>query len=357
MQSESLETSLLSILALLSFFTFLLIQKFSHKIFRGILLDNDFEKPQAFHSEAISRIGGLASIISFNFFLILYSSMFSNFFIDYFWLGLSLFFIGFIDDLKVTISPKTRLSLMIITLIIYILFFSLEIVDIDLIFLQNWFDNKIFSTSFILLCFLFIINGSNLIDGFNGLLALHLIIINSLLFYINVSTGNSELSILIISQIMILIIFLFFNFPKAKIFLGDSGSYFFGSFTALNTIYTNNANPEISSFFFCILLFYLFFEVFFSFFRKLYQNKSPLKPDKYHLHMLAFNFVSLKFNNEKSNYFNSILINISFIFLMSPGFIFKKNGTFCKYWFFSLLIIYLYIYLRLYSLTKKKIDI
>ena len=54
---------------------------------------------------------------------------------------------------------------------------------------------------------------------------------------------------------------------------------FFGTFTALNVIETNNLNANISSFFFTILLFYLFFEVFFSFFRKLAQKKSPIKPD------------------------------------------------------------------------------
>ena len=51
-------------------------------------------------------------------------------------------------------------------------------------------------------------------------------------------------------------------------FLGDSGSYLLGSTVALNTILTNNLNPQLSSFFFCILLFYLFFEVFFFFFKK-----------------------------------------------------------------------------------------
>ena len=55
--------------------------------------------------------------------------------------------------------------------------------------------------------------------------------------------------------------------------MGDGGAYLFGTFTALNVIETNNLNPNISSFFFTILLFYLFFEVFFSFFRKLDSKK------------------------------------------------------------------------------------
>ena len=53
MASESALLSLLSIVSLTSFFTFLLIQKFSQNFFGGALLDTDFTKPQAFHDVPI----------------------------------------------------------------------------------------------------------------------------------------------------------------------------------------------------------------------------------------------------------------------------------------------------------------
>jgi UDP-N-acetylmuramyl pentapeptide phosphotransferase/UDP-N-acetylglucosamine-1-phosphate transferase len=237
-------------------------------------------------------------------------------------------------------------------LIIFIIFFPIEIYNIDLIFLNSWLENNIFSTLFILLCFLFIVNGANLIDGFNGLLAINLIIINSILLSINMNNNNFEFSVFLISQIIILLSFLLFNFPKAKIFFGDSGSYLMGSLVALNTIFTNNLNPNISSFFFCILLFYLFFEVFFSFIRKIYQNKSPVFPDNQHLHMLSYKYICKYLGEEKSNYINSIAINSVFFIMILPGIYFSDNGLACKYWFFSLILIYSTIYLRLYRLTK-----
>ena len=45
MQSESIELGFLSIFSLLTFFIFLIVSKFSNKIFSGVLIDNDFEKP------------------------------------------------------------------------------------------------------------------------------------------------------------------------------------------------------------------------------------------------------------------------------------------------------------------------
>ena len=85
------------------------------------------------------------------------------------------------------------------------------------------------------------------------MLAINLIIINIILTYININSGNIEFTTLLIAQIIILLSFLLFNFPKAKIFLGDGGSYLMGSLVALNTIITNNLNPNYSSFFFCAL--------------------------------------------------------------------------------------------------------
>jgi len=352
MQTDSVELGFLSIFAFITFFIFLIISKYSYKLNNGILLDEDFVKPQAFHNEAISRSGGIASVISLFTFFGIYYLLFSKILYEYIFVCISLFLVGYLDDIKIKINPNIRLLLMIIFLIIFINFLPIEIKNIDLIFLNFWLDNKIFSTIFILLCFLFIVNGANLIDGFNGLLTINLIIINSVLLFINLNNDQFELSFFLTAQLIILISFLLFNFPKAKMFLGDSGSYLFGSLVALNTIATNNLNTHISSFFFCILLFYLFFEVFFSFIRKIYQNKSPVFPDNKHLHMLSFVKVSQIFGANKGNYINSIIINFIFSIFVLPSIYFADSSLICKYWFFSLILIYTLIYIRLYRLTK-----
>ena len=352
MQNETLESSFLSLFALITFFIFLIINKYSHKIKNGILFDQDFLKPQAFHQYPVSRSGGMAGVISFNIFLVFYYLIYSKILFEYFFICNLMFLIGFFDDLKIKISPSRRLILMIIFLFLCIRFVPIEILNVDIPFLTTLLNNNTFSSLFVLLCFLFVINGANLIDGFNGLLAINLIIINSILAYINLADGINEFSVLIIGQIIILFSFLLFNFPSAKIFLGDSGSYFLGSLVALNVIITNNLNPDYSSFFFCTLLFYLFFEVFFSFFRKIAQKKSPIYPDDKHLHMLVFKKVSFIFGKDKGNYISSLVINLGYLSFVLPAFVFAKDPLVSRYWFFSLIVIYLFIYLRLYRLTK-----
>ena len=352
METVSLEQSFLSIFTLITFFIFLIVSKYSHKIKKGILLDQDFLKPQAFHSLAISRSGGIAGVVSFNIFLLIYYSLYSKILYEYVFICNLMFLIGFLDDFKINISPFKRLLLMIIFLFFSIYFLPIKILNIDIFFLSSLLQINIFSSFFVLLCFLFIINGANLIDGFNGLLTINLIIINIVLLYINISSGNVEFSIFLIAQITILLCFLLFNFPNAKIFLGDSGSYLMGSLVALNTIITNNLNQNYSSFFFCILLFYLFFEVFFSFIRKVFQKKSPVHPDGEHLHMLVFKKISQKYGKHKANYMNSIIINLVYFVSIFPTLYFAKDPIVSRYWFFSLIVIYLLIYYRLYRLTK-----
>ena len=352
MGNESIELSFLSIFTLITFFIYLIVSKYSYKFKSGILLDEDFSKPQAFHSSAISRSGGVAGIISINIFLIIYYLIYSKFLLDYFFISNLMFIIGFLDDVKINISPSKRLALMILFLLILIHFIPIKIFNIDVPVLSSFLKNNIFSTLFLLICFLFIVNGANLIDGFNGLLTINLIIINIILIYINVQNANIELSFFIIGYVVILISFLLFNFPNARIFLGDSGAYLFGSLTALNTIMTNNLNPDYSSFFFCILLFYIFFEVFFSFIRKFAQKKSPIHPDNKHLHMLTFEKISSKFGKNKGNYINTVVINIVYSVLVVPSILFAKDPLISRYWFFFLIVIYVLIYSRLYRLTK-----
>ena len=107
---------------------------------------------------------------------------------------------------------------MILLLFIFIYFLPIKIFNIDIPFLIPLMSNHIFSSIFVLLCFLFIINGANLIDGFNGLLTINLIIINIILAYININNQNLEFSFLIISQIIILFHFYYLIFQMQKFF-------------------------------------------------------------------------------------------------------------------------------------------
>ena len=319
------------------------------------LIDDQFNKPQAFHVTEISIGGGIGIFFSF-LIIILDFWLFKNIiFFEYLSICTLFFILGFADDVRININPTVRLILMILFLIFLILYNNFYIEKTGIEFLDLWLNNsKIFSLIFIILCFLFIINGANLIDGYNGLLGWHSLVILLNLFLINYLNEISNLANFLFFGILTLIIFLKYNFPKAKIFLGDGGSYFLGAFIAISVVKTSILNPSISPFYFCILLFYLFFEVFFSFFRKLIkERRSPVYPDEKHLHMLLYKLLLKKNNNKlKSNYFVAIIINIIYLILLTPAILMMNDGLFCKYYSILLFVIYIFSYKIANAKTK-----
>ena len=137
MGTESIEASFLSIFALMSFFIFLIISKFSHKFKNGALLDEDFLKPQAFHEIPVTRSGGIAVIISFSIFLVIYYLLYEKILYDYIFISYSVFLVGFLDDLRINIKPLKRLMAMILLLFISIYFLPIKILNIDIPFLTS----------------------------------------------------------------------------------------------------------------------------------------------------------------------------------------------------------------------------
>jgi len=334
------------VLIIFSLFFYKYFPIFLNKYNLKVLIDDELKKPQAFHEFPISTSGGLGIFFSF---LILYSYLYlfnHEIYYDFLTFCSLFFFLGLSDDLKLNVKPKFRLGLMILFLITLVISNNFFIENTGITILNRFLEIDIFALFFICLCFLFIINGSNLIDGYNGLLSIHVLIILVNLFFINYLNGNKDLAFFIFYIILIIIMFLKYNFPKAAVFLGDSGSYFLGSLTAVSVIKTSIANPTISPFYFCILLFYLFFEVFFSFIRKIIiEKKSPLFPDQKHLHMLIYK-IFLKKNKSKfkSNYQVSIIINLIYFLLTIPAFFMMNNGIFCKYYSILFFITYLLVY-------------
>jgi len=220
-----------------------------------------------------------------------------------------IFSLGLFSDLNKIISPNKRLLLQVIIVLFLIIFTNLEINSTRVIILDKFLENNIFNIFFVSFCVLVLINGTNFIDGLNGLsLGYYFIVtialLNNNFYYSNLSQGNELLYLS-----CYLFIFLILN-QSNLFFIGDSGSYSLGlifSFLLIN-IYTVNSN--ISPFYLILLIWYPCFELLFSILRKFNINFSPAKPDIRHLHQLIYNLIKNKYNFSKlkSNNISSILI-------------------------------------------------
>ena len=217
---------------------------------------------------------------------------------------LSIFFIlGLLTDLNYIKSPSYRFLIQILLLSLFIVHLEISIYDVRIEWINSLLDNYYFNVFFVLFCFLVLINGSNFIDGNNGIsLGYFLIIFLTILNLIEKNFIFYE-EIFIISFISILIILLIFNLFN-QLYLGDSGVYLLSIFSGYVLIDLFLQNKDISPYFVVNIFWYPAFEILFSLIRKIKSKYSPLMPDTTHLHQLLFFFFK-KFNYSRS-FLNSV---------------------------------------------------
>ena len=129
---------------------------------------------------------------------------------------------GHLDDCK-GISPKKRLFIQLGTALLLILYQSDSLLLNSLRYQNLDFLYKAILIFILVFSFITIVNTCNFFDGVDGLLASNLFII-FLTVFIKINNANYIISIL-----GALLGFIVWNWSPAKIFMGDSGSYFLGA--------------------------------------------------------------------------------------------------------------------------------
>jgi UDP-GlcNAc:undecaprenyl-phosphate/decaprenyl-phosphate GlcNAc-1-phosphate transferase len=181
------------------------------------------------HKIPISYLGGLAMFLSVVVGLVLIVFFYKIFYLQIIGIisgSLIIFLLGFWDDLKwkhiSKIQPRKKFLFLIILSLLASIFLVMGGVKIG-------FFSNIYLAIFLTAGYVFIfINAVNYQDGMDGLagglLAISLIgfIILSIVF------GNSFSLFFSLCALGAVLGFLVFNFPPAKIFMGDSGAYFLG---------------------------------------------------------------------------------------------------------------------------------
>tara|TARA_B100000989_G_scaffold28208_1_gene18164 strand:+ start:998 stop:2020 length:1023 start_codon:yes stop_codon:yes gene_type:complete len=264
------------------------------------------------------------------------------------------FLIGLIGDLNLFKSVMLRFLIQILLIIFFVISLDISVTDLRVGFLNKILDNFYFNIFFISFCFLVLINGSNFIDGCNGLAIGYYLIIYFFLFQLNKNQIIVSEINLFLSLIFCLLILLVFNLSN-KLFLGDNGIYILSIITGYSLIEIVNLNEYISPYYIMNLLWYPAFEILFSMVRKIKSNFSPMEPDTNHLHQLLFFYYNCKFTFSQT--FNNSLVgitinlyNLILIFIFS---IFPENSKFQLILAPINIMNYLIIYKLLFNFKKK----
>ena len=325
---------------------------FNYKLFIALLICNFFlfyiylniakkinfvDKSKKFNNPITVTSAGI--VIYLNFFIIfLLNFIFENTLINnlpnnylFTFGGLTILVaISTMDDFR-PIDPKIRLFFQLICI-----YFSLSSVPIY----QLGFPLKI-AIIIALFIWIYLLNITNFTDGSDGFLIINTIFVFVNFIFLNhflkLDTFSNDILVLILPSI---IVFLYFNKPSAKLYLGDSGSVLIGfinGFLFLNLLIINNINLAIS------LMIYPIMDCSVALVKKTLQGKLPWADTS------NYSFLQPGIKKNENKYF-VFYFNL-FFNLLNSMFIFTQV-MFGWYWIFLNMILTL-ITMKIY---EKKIN-
>jgi UDP-N-acetylmuramyl pentapeptide phosphotransferase/UDP-N-acetylglucosamine-1-phosphate transferase len=264
----------------------------SAKMHSHLSMDHDVSGPQKFHAHPVPRVGGLGIV----------SGLLVAVVVLYWtdpeasraaWLlmlcGLPAFAAGLIEDLTKRVSPRNRLLAVAVSALLAVWLLDAAITRTDLPGLDWVVSSAAGAALLTTFAVAGIANSVNIIDGFNGLASMCVVIMLGALAYVGFQVGDPLIGGLALAGIGAVLGFFLWNFPAGLIFLGDGGAYFLGFFVAELSILLLVRNPTVSPLFPLLVCVYPVFETLFSIYRRRFiRAVPPSMPDGIHLHSLIY---------------------------------------------------------------------
>ena len=253
--------------------------------------DTDVTGPQKFHARPVPRIGGLGIVagISAAIGLLAWRDPATLWPVMLLACGLPAFAAGMAEDLLKTMSPRRRLFFTALSAALAVGLVDAAIRRTDIPGL-DWVVSYTLGAA-ILTVFVVagIANAINIIDGFNGLASMCVVMMLVALAYVGFQVDDRLVALMALAGVGAVLGFFILNFPAGLIFLGDGGAYFLGFYLSELAVLLLLRNPEVSPMFPLLLCIYPVFETLFSIYRRKVLRGRPVgMPDGAHLHSLIY---------------------------------------------------------------------
>jgi UDP-N-acetylmuramyl pentapeptide phosphotransferase/UDP-N-acetylglucosamine-1-phosphate transferase len=270
----------------------LLIVRSSHSHAR-FSADHDFGGPQKFHFRAVPRVGGIGIALGLVAGVVALGAVRNEaeqrFAALLLLCGIPAFGSGLFEDISKRVEPRYRLVATALSALL-----AVFAVDASLGRTGLWGFDWIASFTVGAACLAIfaaagIANAINIIDGFNGLASMCVVMILMATAYVANQVGDDTVATLAIMGAGAVLGFFFWNFPGGLIFLGDGGAYFLGFYAAELGILLIARNPSVSPLCPLLMCIYPVFETVFSMYRrKILRGGAMGLADGVHLHSLIY---------------------------------------------------------------------
>lgn len=255
--------------------------------------DADMSGPQKFHVRAVPRVGGLGIAIGLGVAIAFYASRRGSadgsLALGLLACGLPAFAAGLTEDLTKRVAPRYRLAATALSALMAVFLLEAVITRTDLWGL-DWIAAYPVGAAFLAIFVVAgIANAVNIIDGFNGLASMCVVMMLLAITYVAYEVGDTAIAGLALIGAGAVLGFFVWNFPAGLIFLGDGGAYFLGFYVAELSILLLHRNPGVSPLFPLLMAIYPVFETLFSMYRRKFVRGHAMgMPDGVHLHSLIY---------------------------------------------------------------------
>ena len=310
---------------------------------------------QRFHLSPTSRLGGFAlltGLLAGDIFMRNHITHGLQLFEKLLICATPIFLGGLFEDLTHRVSAHSRLMLAFLSATFAWSLLGIGVYKTDVFFIDFFLQWQLFCFLTTILIIAGFSHSINIIDGFNGLASGQTLLMLIFLAYLNYTYLEKDLFFICLLLVSTLLAFFIWNWPRGKIFLGDSGAYLLGFFVVCIGLLLLQRRPEISPF--APIMFGLapLIEALFSIYRRAFVKKHSIsKADALHLHSLVFRRIVV-FIPLLSKFSRPVLNSYVAPFFWTTSFLFSLVSTlFCenKYVLFSLFLTYTAAYLFLFK--------
>ena len=275
---------------LTAFFVALLLVRYAHlhEKFTG---DSDLGGVQKFHTTSVPRIGGLAIMLGLLVSGLVVSVRGLPHQVGFYILLLTAFpafFSGLYEDISKNGGVIRRMLGIMVSAGLAWYFSGGKVIRIDVSVVDVWMAIPLISLLFSLTAVAGLTNAMNLIDGYNGLASAVSVIMLAGIAYVAFFQSDYLVWSVAMSAIGAILGFLFWNWPRGLIFLGDGGAYLLGFLIAELVILLVARNPQVSPWFAAMIVSYPVMETCFTILRRVARKSNPGLPDAAHLHQLIY---------------------------------------------------------------------
>jgi UDP-N-acetylmuramyl pentapeptide phosphotransferase/UDP-N-acetylglucosamine-1-phosphate transferase len=196
---------------------------------------------------------------------------------------------GLLEDLTKAVSPRCRLFFTAVAGALGVWLLDAKLLHTGLGWLDVCLAFAPFSVALTLFAVAGLSNAINIIDGFNGLASMSVLTMLGAIAYVASQAGDPALLTTALALAGAVLGFLFWNYPRGLVFLGDGGAYFLGFAVAELLLLLLVRNPSVSPMCALLLCIYPVFETAFTISRRLARGGtgSAFSPDSLHLHSLV----------------------------------------------------------------------